>query len=212
MPSWPATRTDLLACRRQLELAHQGQELLEEKRTALLRELMRVADELLLQGDELDQAAAAARDALDLAKALDGPEAVRSAALAAAGEPGFEVTVDGALIFGVPVPVIRMEGEQRRGLLDRRYSLPFSSARIDNVTATFEEELHCLVRLAETQARLRRVGEEVHQTTRRVNVLHLMLIPTLQAEVRRIAVALEEREREDHFRLKRFKKQRAVAS
>lgn len=210
MATRPATRMDLLAARRELALAEQGQLVLEEKRAALLREMMKMAGVALLQADELDRAAAAARDALDLAKALDGPEAVRSAAFAATSEGGrFELAVEGAIVFGVPVPLIRVERERRQGLLDRGYSLPFSSARIDHVAATFEEELHCLVHLAETEAGLRRVGEEIQQTSRRANVLRVMLIPGMQREVRRIAAALAEREREDHFRLKRLKRGRS---
>jgi V/A-type H+-transporting ATPase subunit D len=196
--------------RRQLALAQQGQDLLEEKRLALLRELMKMADIALLQGTELDRAAAAAHEALHLSKALDGPEAVRSAAFAADAELSpFEVAIDGAMIFGVAVPVLSTK-EQRRGILERGYSLTASSARIDDVAARFEEEVNCLVRLAETDARMRRVGEEIQRTSRRVNALRQVLIPDLERDIERIAAVLREQEREDAFRLKHLKRLRSV--
>lgn len=209
MPGATATRMELLARRRQLHLARQGRGLLEEKRAALLRELMRMVDAALHQGDELDRAVAAALDALDLAAALDGPEGVRSAAFAAASLGSrFEVSVEGAVVMGLPVPVIRLEQEPR-GLMDRGYSLAFSSARVDRVAETFEEELRCLVRLAEADVRLRRLGGEIQRTSRRVNALRQAVIPSLEQGARHIAGVLEELEREDHVRLKHLKRARS---
>ena len=50
-----ATRAELLAKRIQIGLARQGRDLLKEKRNALLRELMRVAEQVMRRGDELEQ-------------------------------------------------------------------------------------------------------------------------------------------------------------
>jgi V/A-type H+-transporting ATPase subunit D len=199
---------ELLARRRQLALAEHGRDVLEEKRAALLRELLKTVDVALRQGDELDRAAAAARDALDLAQALDGPEVVRSAALGAAATGArFEVLVEGATVMGVPVPIITFEARER-GLLERGYSLAFSSARVDQVAEAFEEELRCLVRFAEADGRIRRLGGEIQRTARRANALRHTVIPTLERDVRRMALVLEEREREDHFRLKHLQRTR----
>ena len=46
-------------------------------------------------------------------------------------------------------------------------------------------------------------------TTRRVNALDEMIIPEITHKIRRISTVLEEREREDIYRLKRFKKRKA---
>jgi V/A-type H+-transporting ATPase subunit D len=202
---------ELLARRRRVALAEQGRDLLEEKRSALLRELRKMVDSALQEGEALDRAAATAREALDLACARDGPEAVRSAGFAA-GATGnrFAVAVEGASVMGVPVPIVALE-QPRRGMLDRGYSPAFSSARLDRVGESFEEELRCLVRLAEADVRIRRVGEEIRRTGRRVNALRQVVLPDLAREVRRIAAALEEQEREDHARLKHLKRTRTLS-
>jgi V/A-type H+-transporting ATPase subunit D len=193
---------ELLARRTQIELAVQGRDLLKEKRNALMKELQKVADVVLLGSDALEQAAAASRRALNLAEALDGPEAVRSAALAASGE--IFVATGGATIMGVPVPEIAYR-PVGRPLTARGYSLAGTSARIDAVADSFEQQLALLLDLAISELRLRRLAEEVSKTTRRVNALEHVLLPRLQQQRDYIQMVLEEREREDHFRLKRVK-------
>jgi V/A-type H+-transporting ATPase subunit D len=168
-----------------------------------------MVDTALQEGEALDRAAAAALDALDLACARDGPEEVRSAGFAASATGNrFAVAVEGTSVMGVPVPIITLE-QPRRGPLDRGYSPAFSSARLDRVGETFEEELRCLVRMAEADVRIRRVGEEIQRTGRRVNALRRVVLPALERETARIAAALEEQEREDHARLKHLKRTRA---
>lgn len=212
MSAVSATRTELLARRREVALAQQGRDVLEDKREQLLRELSKMIDVALRQGEELDRAAARARHALDLACAQDGPESVRSAAFAsAAAGARFEVSVEGSSVMGVPVPIIAFE-ERARGPLDRGYTLAFSSASQDAVGEAFEDELRLLVRLVEADVRVRRVGEEIRRTNRRANALRHVVIPALRARVRWIRATLDEREREDHYRLKHLALTRARAA
>src|SRR5574341_775271 len=106
-----ATRAELLVTQRQIALAQQGRALLQEKRNALLQQLLRTAEQVLRSGAELERSAGEARLALALAETLDGPEAVRSAALAARGQVTLEVT--GANVVGVSVPVIERKSVVR---------------------------------------------------------------------------------------------------
>jgi V/A-type H+-transporting ATPase subunit D len=197
-----ATRAELLAKRIQIGLARQGRDLLKEKRNALLRELMRVAEQVMRSGDELEQRVSEAITSLAAAEALDGPETVRAAAFAARGQVNLEVT--GANVMGVPVPAIERKSVARN-LLNRGYSLPTVSSRIDGVAESFEILLDCAIEVADSEMRLRRLAEEIGRTTRRVNALDNVLIPRLETERNHIQMVLEEREREDLFRLKRIK-------
>jgi len=197
-----ATRAELLVKQRQIALARQGRELLEEKRRALLQELMRTAEQVMRSGDELERSAGESRLALALAEALDGPEAVRSAALAAGAQVTLEVT--DARVAGVPVPVIERKSVAR-GPLDRGYSLPGVSGRIDAVAEAFEAQVDLIIALAASEMRLRRLAEEIGRTTRRVNAMDNVLMPRLVAQRAHIQMVLEEHEREDLFRLKRVK-------
>jgi V/A-type H+-transporting ATPase subunit D len=193
---------ELLATKAQLALATQGRDLLKEKRNALMKELMKVAERVLVSSDELERVAAEARRTLAMAEAVDGHEAVRSASFAARGE--VLLSVEGVNVMGVPVPVIEKQ-PVARSLLDRGYSLIGTSARIDRVAERFAEELDLLLDLADSELRLRRLADEIQRTSRRVNALEHILLPQLVARRDAIRLRLAEREREEIFRLKRAK-------
>jgi V/A-type H+-transporting ATPase subunit D len=163
---------------------------------------MRTAEEVLRESSELERSVGESAVALALAEALDGPEAVGSAAFAAQGQVALEVT--GVNIMGVPVPLIEKKSVARSPL-DRGYSLSGVSSRIDAVAEAFEAQLDLVIELAASEMRLRRLAEEIGRTTRRVNALDHVLIPRLEAERTYIQMVMEEREREDLFRLKRVK-------
>jgi V/A-type H+-transporting ATPase subunit D len=197
-----ATRAELLAKKNQIALACQGRDLLKEKRNALLQELMRTAEEVIREGGELERSVGESAVALAMAEAFDGPEAVRSAAFAARGQVTLEVTGDN--IMGVPVPVIEQKSVARSPI-DRGYSLSGVSSRVEAAAEAFESLLDLIIGLASSEMRLRRLAEEIGRTTRRVNALDNVLIPHLEAQRNYIQTLLEEREREDLFRLKRVK-------
>jgi V/A-type H+-transporting ATPase subunit D len=197
-----ATRSELLAKKNQIVLARQGRDLLKEKRNALLQELMRTAEEVLRGSDNLEQSMGEATMALAVAEALDGPEAVRSAAFAAQDQ--LTLAVSGVNLMGVPVPLIEKKSVVR-GPLERGYSLPAVSSRVAATALAFESLLDLVIEVAESEMRLRRLAEEIGRTGRRVNALENILIPRLVAQRDYIQMVLEEREREDLFRLKRVK-------
>lgn len=202
MKQLKATRAELLIRKNQKALAYQGRDLLKQKRNALMQQLMQTAEQVMRSSDILEQQMAEAVATLALAEAIDGPEAVRSAAFAAQSQVSLEVS--GANIMGVPVPVIEQK-KIARSPLDRGYSPSSVSSRVEATAETFETLLDQVIALADREMRLRRLAEEIGRTTRRVNALENVLIPRLQAQLDYIQMILEEREREDLFRLKRVK-------
>jgi V/A-type H+-transporting ATPase subunit D len=108
-------------------------------------------------------------------------------------------------VMGIKVPHI----EQRsvaRSLLDRGYAITGTSVTVDEAAAAFEAEVDAIIRLAEHELRLDRLVAEIQRTSRRLNALDHLLIPNLEAERRHIQMALDERERSEHFRLKLAKR------
>ncbi len=117
-------------------------------------------------------------------------------------------------------------GEQMRG--DVRLLAETFSTRIDRLEENLREELlrsqrelSAMIKFSyaelqrrleglerhhgELEARVRRLAAEIRRTSSRVSALRTRVVPALEAEVRAIALALEQREREDRFRLKRVK-------
>lgn len=200
-----ATRAELLAHKTLIELAGQGRDLLEQKRAVLMKEMLRIADTVMHGADMLQKAVAEANLALARAEAMAGTEAVRSAALAARGELSLEITSVTAM--GVKVTVIEQK-RASRSMLGRGYSITGTSIAIDEAASAFEVEVDAIIQLAEGELRLARLASEVERTARRLNALDHLLIPQLEAEHDYIQMALDERERADHGRLKLAKRLR----
>ena len=203
--SRPRTRMALLAARSQLALAEQGADLLEQKRDALLRELYREVRIVFAAHDELETAAGAARLALDGARVWLGAESVAAAAAAAVDEVAVEV--ESVSVMGVAVPAVSPRSLVRAS--EARGRAPqVSGPTIELAAERFEEELTIAIRLATIEARVRRLAHEIRRTSSRVNALRTRIIPGLHADATAIALALEQRERDDRFRLKLVKRRR----
>jgi V/A-type H+/Na+-transporting ATPase subunit D len=203
------TRMALLAARARLSLARQGQALLEQKRDALLREFYREVRFVFAAREELDAAARAARVALDEARVRLGGETVAAAAAGSAGDVAIDL--EATTVMGVAVSTIAPRSLVRPvGARGRDPSI--SGPALELAAEMFEAELGVAIRLATVEARVRRLAAEIHRTTSRVNALRTRVVPRLEDEVRTIAFSLEQREREDRFRLKRVKAARARRS
>ena len=198
-----ATRMELLARKAQIALAQQGRDLLEQKRTALMKEFLQIADTVIEHAEALQQAAFDAQQALARAEATAGHEALLSAALATRSE--FSLDVETATVMGLKIPHIEQKGVAR-STLGRGYSIVGSSITIDEAAAAFETEVASILQLAESELRLTRLAAEIQRTSRRLNALDHLLIPRLETERDFIQITLDERERSDHFRLKLVKR------
>ena len=197
-----ATRSELLARRTQIGLAVQGRDLLKEKRTALMREFNRLSADAVAAMKDLEGRAGEARASLSEAVALDGPEAVGSAALAAEGEVG--VGLKSKSVAGVEI--VELEHDPvGRARTDRGYSLAATTPRTDEVAESFETVLDGLLDFVAVELSLRRLAEEITRTTRRVNALEHVVVPRLEAERDYITMVLNERELENRVRLMRAK-------
>ncbi len=198
------TRSELLKRKANRALADQGMNLLKRKRDALLQELMPIVDKTMRLSLRLERLTADAQFDLAMAKAKDGGPKVRSASYAAQGEVLVDIT--GTHIMGVPIPVIRRGQSALRDVLKRGYGITGVSSRVDAVAEKFEEIIEVIIESADVETRLRRLGEELRKTNRRVNALENIVIPDYNEQIKFIQMSLEERMREDIFRLKKVKK------
>ena len=206
--SRPRTRMALLAARSQLALARQGQALLEQKRDALLEEFYRDVGIVFAAHEELATVAGAARFALDAARVRAGSSVVASAAVAAAGD--VTIDVEWSTVMGVPVPVV-VPRPLARAPADRGRAIEASGPALELAAERFETELAVAIRVATIEARVRRLAREIRRTSSRVNALRTRVVPVLSSDIRATTFALEHREREDRFRLKRVKALRTAA-
>lgn len=199
-----ATRTELLARRHRAALAEQGRDLLTDKRTALVRAFGYRSARLLERLAQLQSSAADARAQLDDAVVAAGAGAVSSASFAATGRIGVTLSVD--MVAGVVVADVEHD-PVIRDAADRGYALAVTDPAIDRAADAYEAEVELLLDLAALELSVRRLAEEIARTTRQVNGLEHVVLPRLRSDARRIALVLDEREREETARLKRARAQ-----
>jgi V/A-type H+-transporting ATPase subunit D len=197
------TRMELIRKSAQIKLAEQGRDLLREKMDALIQEFFHIMESVSKSRDELEIVANAAQRSLLTALAVDDSVTLKSASFAT--RKGLFLDIKGKNIMGVPVPVLEKK-RVSKSVLERGYSIIGVSGRIDEAAEKFEMELDLIIVLAETETSLKRLGGEIQITRRRVNALEQIMIPELKKQKKYIKNAIDEREREDLFRLKKVKK------
>lgn len=197
------TRMNLITRKAQIKLAQQGAELLKNKRDALIQEFFGLVKPLVALRKELAQKLSEAEWQLFLALAFDGPQSLSSAAMACRRD--LAVDIETRNLWGIRIAELKKTTTLTRSSTTRGYAVTSISARIDQAAATFEELLSKILEVAPVEIKLKKLGEEIKKTSRRVNALEQRLIPRLSSEKRYIQQVLEEREREDVFRLKRIK-------
>lgn len=193
-----ATRMALLATKKKIQLATKGHKLLKEKRDALIGEFFGIVDKLKTLRKQVDADVAEAFKALILAQALNGAAEVRRAAETVSDLGAIGLTHNA--IMGVQVPQFSVPEQQGTG-----YSLLSSSTELDTAARRFQSLLATLVRVAEMEATIERLAEEIKKTKRKVNALERILLPNLDGDKTYITMRLEEMERENFGRLKVIK-------
>jgi V/A-type H+-transporting ATPase subunit D len=195
----PPTRSNLIRIRQDLEFAREGYEILDRKREVLTTELIRLAHDAETLQVEMDKLQVEAYRALAKAQLTMGREHVEWAALAAHKSVDVQLKFRG--IMGVAIPIVEASGEPPEML----YSLGDTSATLDEATAAFREILKRIPELSHLVTAVFRLANELRKTQRRVNALQHIFIPEYEETVLFIVSTLEEREREETFRLKLLK-------
>ena len=196
------TRSELIKLKGRIKQTKNGYKLLKMKRDGLFHEFRQLLAEMIEAKREITEAFRLAKQRIDLANAIEGGLAVRAAAIANSAHP--EVEVERRNIMGVVVPSV--SGTNLKSTFaERGVGFIGSSPYIDEASDSFSELIEKIVKAAEMEATLKRLLEEIEATKRRVNALEFKVIPELEEAKVFIQLRLEEMEREETFRLKRFK-------
>jgi V/A-type H+-transporting ATPase subunit D len=196
------TRSELINLKRRIKQTKNGYKLLKMKRDGLFHEFRTLLGEMIEAKRDLTDAYVLAKARIDLANAIEGGLKVRSAAIANSATP--EVEVERRNIMGVVVPSVSGTN-LKQAFGDRQIGFTGSSPYIDEAAESFGDLIEKIVRASEMEATLKRLLAEIESTKRRVNALEFKVIPELEEAQVFIQLRLEEMEREETFRLKRFK-------
>ena len=196
------TKSNLLVTKEQLAVSTNGYELLEEKREILVRELMRLVEQVKMLEDEIQQAIDLAYPAFKRMLMIDGADQVER--IAHAIHYDFDMIEKVVVVGGMQFETIEVELPKK----ELFYSALGTYANTDDVIVKFFNLLTLLTQMASIRTIVWRLAEEVKRTQRRVNALDKMIIPQATETIKYIESVLEERERENVFVLKALKKKK----
>jgi V/A-type H+/Na+-transporting ATPase subunit D len=194
------TRINLIRTKKTLSLAESGRAVLERKRDILLRELRNSIYEAEKAREDLLEALAKAYQSLKQANMAKGSETVANVALGSSHEPDF--LLDFRSIMGVSIPDVKFQSET-----DAKpdYGFANTSAELDKAFKQFYSVLELIADLARAEGTTFQIANDVGRTQRRVNALNYVLIPMYRNLTKKIALVLEEKDREEFVRTKRIK-------
>ena len=189
-----------MACKKSLALAKMGYELLDRKRNILIRETMALIDKAKELQDEIDGVYAEAYEALQMANITLGvcDELAQSVPL----ETGLNIKFRS--VMGVEIPMVSLEKTPVRNY----YGFASTNSLLDDAYFKFDRVKELTAELAEVENSVYRLASAIKKTQKRANALKNIVIPRFDGNIRFINEALEEKEIEEHARLKIIKRQK----
>ncbi|OLS03642.1 V-type ATP synthase subunit D [Tissierella creatinophila] len=193
------TKANLIKAKNSLEFAKKGYELLDRKRTVLIREMMSLIDKVKELQENIDKKFQASYENLKFANITMGSEAVEKIALSLEKEDQFEILFKS--VMGVELPTIKRDDTS----FTTEYGFFRTNPAFDKAVLSFVDIRKLIYELAELENSVYKLAMEIKKTQKRANALDKIQIPKYISTIKYIEEVLEEKEREDFFRLKRVK-------
>lgn len=193
------TKSNLIKAKSSLELSKKGFELLDKKRNVLIKEMMGLVDRAKAIQGSIYTTIQEAYDYLQEVNVSMGIQNVENIAKSIPKDEEFEILLKS--VMGVDIPTIKYEKEA----MTPSYGFHNSSVVLDAAAEKFREARYMMYELAEIDSSIFKLAKEIQKTQKRTNALQHIQIPRYKEQVKYIQEALEEKEREDFFRLKRVK-------
>lgn len=194
------TKTNLMSAKATLDLSVKGFELLDKKRNVLIMSMMSFIDKAEEVQNKVAVVFGEAYEALQTANITMGVTNVQQISQSVAEAQDFDIL--NKSIMGVEIPIIIHEKQD----LERYYSFYHTNTAMDVALKKFQEVRELLFELSEIEDSVYKLAMEVKRTQKRANALQNIQIPKYKGLVKAITDVLEEKEREDFFRLKVVKK------
>lgn len=196
------TRMELGKLKKRLTTARRGHKLLKDKRDELMKQFLALAKENMELRERAESALFSLNEHFLKASAATNPNILQEALIYPKVKAG--VTVSERNIMSVRAPVFAFD-EAKLGSDIYAYGFAFTSGELDEALSFLRRCLPTLLRLAETEKAVQLLAAEIERTRRRVNALEYIMIPSLEATIKRIVMKLAENERGNNTRLMKVK-------
>ncbi|MBN2286603.1 MAG: V-type ATP synthase subunit D [Tissierellales bacterium] len=192
------TKANFIKSKAMLDFSQKGYILLDKKRNVLVKEIMSRIDEVESIQKEIDTIFQEAYTSLEYSGVTMGVSHLEEIALSVPKNE--EISVLFKSVMGVELPVV----ENRTQGIQPYYGFFRTNAALDQTVTKMNQVKILIYRLAEIENAIFRLAMEIKKTSKRANALEKIQIPYYREMTKKIGEVLEEKEREDFFRLKRF--------
>ena len=197
------TRTNLLMLKEKSRSIVNSIGILKARKQALIKEFLAATLPFLRSREEIKKSYGRAIRELAISLGREGKDTIES--LAVATERDFGIEVKEKSIWGLRYKDIAYHDTPVRQPGERGYDESSTTPHLDDSVNLFEKLLESMLTIAEYESKLKRLGDEIVKTTRRIKVLEEMVLPGIKRQIRSISQYIGEREREAFYRLKRVK-------
>jgi len=191
-----------------LKGAQKGHDLLKKKADALTMRFRAILKEIAKNKKAMSAEMRKAHLSLASAKYAAGefaPSVVENVQQAS-----FKVKLDQDNVAGVHLPIFKQYADLSN-LPQELTGLGRGGQQVREARDTYIKALEALVALASLQTAFVTLDEVIKITNRRVNAIQYVVIPRIENTVKYIITELDEREREEFYRLKMIQKKKEIA-
>lgn len=197
-----STKANLIAAQSALDFSKKGFELLDKKRNVLIKKMMEFMDRAKEIQQNMQEIFADAYQGLTVANISLGINEVNEVARSIPRSTEFNIL--NYSVMGVEITQVKYEKKD----IVPYYSFYHTNTALDVALQKFQQVKYLLYELAEIEDSIYKLAIEINRTQKRTNALKNIQIPKYEKMVKFISEVLEEKEREDFFRLKVLKRKK----
>ncbi|NHJ02593.1 MAG: V-type ATP synthase subunit D [Candidatus Heimdallarchaeota archaeon] len=200
------TRVELHDKREQLELAGIGRDLLEDRLGALISSFMKYAKRVLRARQDLSLLSRQSAKSMAVSSSIYRDKLILSAYSTPITNG---VIIRRENIMGTTISSLELVSKNSASPEDKQLPLTVESDQVAQTAELFKRQMSVLVDLARMEKILDELGREMQRVRHRYNALDNLLIPELKKEIQKIMLSLEEKEREESFKMRIFMNKRS---
>ncbi len=198
------TKANLMKCEEILKFSIKGFDLLDKKRNILIQEMMTLVKRAENIQSLINNEFVIAYDSLKMANIMMGSSSVEEFSFAVNKEDSYDILLTS--VMGVEIPKVKFNKKNP----EVSYSFFRTNSSFDNAVLKFNELKYMIYELSEVETSVYKLAIEIKKTRKRANALEKIRIPRYIELIKSIKETLEEKEREDFFRLKILKDRKSL--
>ena len=193
------TRSNLMRIKDELAFSRTGYDLLDQKRSILVSELLTLVDQAVDYQNRVEKALSDASAALE--DAIMHMGRLKVANLAGSVNITSSISLGSRKVMGVELPKVNTEFAGEGPF----FSPEGTSMLADVAVNRYRDALSLMGQMSELKVSIMRLAREVSKTIRKVNSLEKLVIPDREETVRYLTSRIEESERESMIQMKSVK-------